>query len=178
MNNWINKHSQELFTRNDERVEAIPVSALEELFSKDGEQLARETNPYAQSDKSWQEMTQWMMYNQYNKVFLEAYNLQEVKIASLRADLEKANKLFNSIKIPFDVDEMCSNYDRMAEENGQMLVNCANWKRELAAKDTENALLKKEVEELMAFKELVTKRMKSSFMQGINEMLKEINPQP
>jgi len=74
MNNWINKHSQELFTRNDERVEAIPVSALEELFSKDGEQLARETNPYAQSDKSWQEMTQWMMYNQYNKVFLEAYN--------------------------------------------------------------------------------------------------------
>jgi len=48
----------------------------------------------------------------------------------------------------FDVDEMRSNYDRMAEENGQMLVNCANWKRELAAKDAENEALKKEVEKL------------------------------
>jgi len=92
MNNWIEQNKKK-YKRNSVRycnVEyAIPVSALEELFSKDGEQLARETNPYAQSDKSWQEMTQWMMYNQYNKVFLEAYNLQEVKIAELKKEVEE-----------------------------------------------------------------------------------------
>ena len=145
MNNWIEQNKKK-YKRNSVRycnVEyAIPVSALLELFSKDGEQLARD---YAVAMGFKLELASG---GDIMRSFIEAYNLQEVKIASLRTDLEKANDLFNSIKIPFDVDEMRSNYDRMAEENGQMLVNCANWKRELAAKDAENEALKKEVEKL------------------------------
>ena len=46
MNNWINQHKRICIDVNStweqEKFEAIPVSALLELFSKDGEQLARD----------------------------------------------------------------------------------------------------------------------------------------
>jgi hypothetical protein len=152
MNNWINENKRKVMEFSDTNEEVVPVLALEELFSKSGEQLAREMYPYYAGEKinMFSERAYNRIQDKYRESFLEAYNLQQVNIASLRTDVEKANNLFNSIKIPFDVDEMRSNYDRMAEENGQMLVNCANWKRELAAKDAENEALKKELEELKA----------------------------
>jgi regulator of replication initiation timing len=124
-----------------------------------GEQLAREIIKIKYKGYSHAKYEESLEMESYQQGFIDSHNLQEVKIASLRADLEKANKLFNSIKIPFDVDEMRSNYDRMAEENGQMLVNCANWKRELAAKDAENEALKKEVENWARMRSRITMRI-------------------
>lgn len=219
MNNWINANKIKLYSCSEafarecnlQLVEAIPVSSLEELFSKSGEQLAREMYPdHIGYTKEYR-----------REAFLEAYNLQQVKIdsnmldidsllsefkrqgfnvdnwdgeqsaekaivdgvivvvAELRADLEKANKLFNSIKIPFDVDEMRSNYDRMAEENGQMLVNCANWKRELAAKNAEIAELKEDLsiykDEISNYAKLV--QGKDAQVQALKKEVEELREQ-
>jgi hypothetical protein len=87
MNNWINANKIKLYSCSEafarecnlQLVEAIPVSALEELFSKSGEQLAREMFPYTEDDFSW-------ITDCRRSDFLEAYNLQEVKIAELKKE--------------------------------------------------------------------------------------------
>jgi hypothetical protein len=59
----------------------------------------------------------------------------------------------------------------MAEENGQMLVNCANWKRELAAKDAENEASKKERDAY--YDELHAKRIEVEELRRFIDVLRE-----
>ena len=99
MNNWIqaNKKTLQEFRKVDGywgykyyEVEAIPVSSLEELFSKDGEQLAREMYPVDMDIKTFRELErQYINQIDCQRAFLEAYNLQEVKIAELKKEVEE-----------------------------------------------------------------------------------------
>ena len=99
MNNWIqaNKKTLQEFRKVDGywgykyyEVEAIPVSSLEELFSKDGEQLAREMYPVDMDIKTFRELErQYINQIDCQRAFLEAYNLQEVKIAELKKEVER-----------------------------------------------------------------------------------------
>ena len=155
MNNWINAHKRKMLDvsapeGNRLKVEVIPVSDLEELFSKDGEQLAREmadqkySTVYLYNDPhstSLDRMVAGCKNIGYKEGFLEAYNLQEVRMEEV-----KNSAIF--------------------------------WSQSCELLKRENEALKKEVEELRAFKELVTKMNTSSYMQGINEMLKDEKPQP
>jgi hypothetical protein len=82
MNNWIKKHRVCYSTGTPIGEWAIPVSALEELFSKSGEQLARD---YAVSMGFKLELVSG---GDIMRSFIEAYNIQEVKIASSMLDID------------------------------------------------------------------------------------------
>lgn len=90
MNNWINANKIKLYSCSEafarecnlQLVEAIPVSALEELFSKDGEQLAREMYPDVVG-------IGYGINSAKRSGFFEAYNIQEVKIAELKKEVEE-----------------------------------------------------------------------------------------
>ena len=63
-----------------------------------------------------------------------------IKYAEQYAAQELA-KWHGKLVIPFDTQEMMNDYHRCKEENGQMLINCANWKKEVES-------LKQRVKEL------------------------------
>jgi trimethylamine:corrinoid methyltransferase-like protein len=107
MNNWIKAHKKYCadvdYKGEQVAFEAIPVSALEELFSKDGEQLAREMYPWndipemdEKNPEWWKEHGKQIEVFQNNiinklqsKAFLEAYNIQEVKMQALKKEVEE-----------------------------------------------------------------------------------------
>jgi len=138
MNNWVNDNKQTYYRRipkemfgdtNDSEmpVEAIPVSALEELFSKSGEQLARFVYPF---QKPLQD------------AFENAYNIQEVKIAELK------DNIFETIYSHYKAS---GGYTRTAAVLIEKITG-EKWERdkEFEALGKENEALKKELEELKA----------------------------
>ena len=130
MNNWLNKHSQELFTRNDERVEAIPVSALEELKSNDGEQLAREMYPSKSGIPFLCDTGDIARFKQQS--FLEAYNLQEVKMAEFKEEVKKwfgdAQKELNEKLALWAENEALKKEVEELRDALNDLVQLKNWK--------------------------------------------------
>jgi hypothetical protein len=105
MNNWIQAHKVKVLSEHDpywgedKSFEAIPVSALEELFSKDGEQLARD---YAVSMGFKLELVSG---GDIMRSFLEGYNLKEVKIAELKKEVEELREQIAALKEGFEGDE-------------------------------------------------------------------------
>jgi hypothetical protein len=111
MNNWINANKIKLYSCSEafarecnlQLVEAIPVSALEELFSNEGEELAREMYPWndipemdEKNPEWWKEHGKQLEVFQNNiinkiqsKAFLEAYNIQDVKMQALKKEVEE-----------------------------------------------------------------------------------------
>jgi hypothetical protein len=101
MNNWIKDkeipcYDSRVSKAAQEPFEAIPVSALEELFSKDGEQLAREMFPIPKP--SPENATERIIKSGIQVGFEEAYNLQEVKIAELKKEVEELSSLANAVR--------------------------------------------------------------------------------
>ena len=82
MNNWLKAHKKKVIelAPNQMIFEAIPISALLELTSKSGEQLARD---YAVSMGFKLELASGA---DIMRSFLEAYNLQQVKIEALKKE--------------------------------------------------------------------------------------------
>jgi hypothetical protein len=111
MNTWINQNKQQLFEIEMGSViqvfdgsvtarEAIPVDKLTELFSKEGEELAREMYPAKQGIPFLCDTSDVDMFRREG--FLEAYNLQEVKIEALKKEVEELMKKYNNLKYYFD----------------------------------------------------------------------------
>jgi hypothetical protein len=125
MNNWVNQHKVKVLAEHDpywgedKSFEAVPVSALEELFSKDGEQLAREMYPTFPITYPGSEARH---YNSLAKQegFLEAYNLQQVKIDALKEENEGKDLQIDALT------------DTIAQLQGELFeaVNNPNYKYE------------------------------------------------
>jgi hypothetical protein len=114
MNNWIHAHKKTLQEVSKEKVdgywgykyyevEAIPVSSLEELFSKDGEQLAREMFPIPKP--SPENATERIIKSGMQVGFEEAYNLQEVKMHALKKEVEELREQIAALKEGYEGDE-------------------------------------------------------------------------
>jgi hypothetical protein len=83
MNNWIEQNKEKFSSGTNEfgesgYIEALPVYKLKQLFSKDGEQLAREMYPVVSLTDAFNLARR--------EGFLEAYNLQQVKIEALKKE--------------------------------------------------------------------------------------------
>lgn len=104
MNNWIEQNKKWFIEHMEEtkcgtlvtRCEAIPVSALEELFSKEGEEIKFEMadNYVNNSDEIQEKFSNNnnelpLVYGTYVAGFEEAYNLQQVKIEALKKEVEE-----------------------------------------------------------------------------------------
>jgi uncharacterized protein YecA (UPF0149 family) len=144
MKNWINQHKKKYQvpfpppTRGFEIEEAVPVSALLELFSKDGEQLAREMYPITLPKKQW---LHHLVKTQKQEAFLEAYNLQQVNIDSSMLDIDSLLSEFERQGISTE------NWDG---EDGAERAIVDGVQNLLIEKDDKIDALKKEVEDVTA----------------------------
>jgi len=114
MNKWIKAHKKKYSIVTYDlgtaleigQEEAIPVSALEELFSKSGEQLAREMaekvypHHYLDRDNPKRDLDDLAKTEHKRKKFIrgfiEAHNLQQVKIASSMLNIDSLLSEFKS----------------------------------------------------------------------------------
>jgi hypothetical protein len=167
MNNWIQAHKKTLqeFRKVDGywgykyyEVEAIPVSSLEELFSKDGEQLAREMYPVVSLTDAFNLARR--------EGFIEAYNLQEVKIASSMLNIDSLLSEFERQGISTE------NWDG---EDGAERAIVDGVQNLLIEKEDQIEALNKEVEEL---RDAVVKFQAELFEAVNNPNYKYETPQP
>jgi hypothetical protein len=101
MNTWIEQNQVCYSSGNGQGEWAIPVSALEELKSKSGEQLAREMaekvypHHYLDRDNPRRDLDDLAKTEHKRKKFIrgfmEAYIIQQVKIEALMAEVERLN---------------------------------------------------------------------------------------
>ena len=93
MNNWIKAHKKYCadvdYKGEQVAFEAIPVSALEELFSKDGEQLAREMMKIKYKGYSHAKFEESLEMESYQQGFIDSHNIQEVKMQALKKEVEE-----------------------------------------------------------------------------------------
>jgi hypothetical protein len=97
MNKWIDAHKKKYSIVTYDlgtaleigQEEAIPVSALEELFSKEGEQLAMEMMKIKYKGYSHAKFEESLEMESYQQGFIDSHNIQEVKMQALKKDVEE-----------------------------------------------------------------------------------------
>jgi peptidoglycan hydrolase CwlO-like protein len=115
MNTWIEQNAVKAVIPNKGGLQKmIPVDKLTELFSKEGEELAR---AYAPDDDTESQLERL--------AYLEAYNLQQVKIEALRAEYAelKADR-DDAAKALYDTigqrNELQDKVDELNDENAAL----------------------------------------------------------